>query len=145
MQDFITRVVSSMDVDADTAKSATGALLHAARENLDARDYAKLAEKLDGVDDAIARSPQETEPQAGLKQAAQGLLGRAAEALGAEKSGTLGVGALLGIAGLQPDQMPGFVEMFLEYLREKVGSDVVAGVLGKLPGLLDLKSGDVTA
>lgn len=33
--------------------------------------------------------------------------------------------------------------MFLEHLREKVGSDVVAGLLGKLPGLLDLKSGDV--
>lgn len=143
MQDFISKVVSSLGVDMDTAQAATGTLLHVARENLGASDFAKIAEKLDGVDEAIAHSPQEGAPQEGLAGAAQGLFGRAAEALGAEKSGTLGIGALLGLAGLKPDQIPGFVEMFLEYLRQKVGSDVVAGLLGKLPGLLDLKSGDV--
>lgn len=62
MQDCISKVVSSLGVDADSATSATGALLHAARENLDASDYAKLAEKLDGVDDALARAPQQTRP-----------------------------------------------------------------------------------
>jgi len=142
MEDFLSEVVSRTGVDLDTAKSATGVLLRAARENLDSGDYAKLAGKLDGVDEAIAASPQETEPAEGLKQAAQGLLGRAAEAVGAEKSGAVGVGALLGIAGLKPDQMPGFVNMFLEHLRGKVGSDVVGNMLSKLPGLLDLKSGE---
>ena len=144
MTEFVEKVVSSMDVDADTARSATGALFKAARENLSSDDYATLAENVDNVDGLIAQSPQEQKPEEGIKEAAQGLLGRAAEAVGAEGAGSIGVGTLLGAAGLKPDQMPQFVDMFLEHMREKVGSDVVGNMLSKMSGLLDLKSGDAT-
>jgi hypothetical protein len=144
VNDFVTKVVSGMDVDMDTAQSATGALLKAARENLSSDDYAKLAESVDNVDGLIAQSPQEQKPTEGIEEAAQGVLGRAAEALGAETGGSVGVGTLLGAAGLKPDQMPQFVDMFLEHMREKVGSDVVGNMLSKMSGLLDLKSGDAT-
>ncbi len=144
MNDFVKNVVSTMDVDASTARSATGALLKAARENLSSDDYATLAESVDGVDELIAESPQEKKPEEGIKEAAQGVLGRTAEALGAETGGSLGVGTLLGAAGLAPDQMPRFVEMFLEYTREKAGADVVGNMVSKMSGLLDLKSGDAT-
>ncbi|MFP4249388.1 MAG: DUF2780 domain-containing protein [Armatimonadota bacterium] len=143
MNDFVKDAVSTMNIDADTAQSATGALLKAARENLSADDFAQIAENVDGVDDLIAESPQEKEPQEGIKEAAQGLLGRATEALGGEKGGSVGVGTLLGAAGLKPDQMPRFVDMFIEYMREKVGSDVTGNMLSKMSGLLDLKSGEV--
>ena len=144
MNDFVKKVVSTMDIEADTAQSATGALMKAARENLSSDDYAKLAESVENVDGLIAQSPQETEPEEGVKEAAQGVLGRAAEALGAETGGSLGVGTLLGAAGLTPDQMPRFVDMFIEYMREKAGSDVTGNMLSKMSGLLDLKSGDTT-
>lgn len=132
-----------MNVDEDTAQSATGALLKAARNNLSAEDYAKVAENVENVDGLIAKSPQEQKPDQGVKEAAQGLLGRATEALGGDTGGSLGIGTLLGAAGLKPDQMPEFVDKFLDYLREKVGSDVVGNMLSKMSGLLDLKSGDV--
>ncbi len=144
MNDFVTKVVSTMDVDMSTAQSATGALLKAARENLSSDDYATLAENVDDVDGVIEKSPQETEPEEGIKEAAQGVLGRAAEALGAEGAGSIGIGTLLGAAGLAPDQMPRFVDMFLEHMREKVGSDVTGNMLSEMSGLLDLKSGDAT-
>jgi hypothetical protein len=144
MNEFVKKVVSTMDVEMDTAQSATGALLKAARENLTSDDYATLAENVENVDGLIAKSPQETEPDEGIKEAAQGVVGRAAEALGAETGGSLGVGTLLGAAGLTPDQMPRFVDMFIEYMRENVGSDVVGNMLAKMSGLLDLKSGDTT-
>ncbi|MFO8082338.1 MAG: DUF2780 domain-containing protein [Armatimonadota bacterium] len=144
MNDFVKNAVSTMSIDADTARSATGALLKAARENLSADDYAKIAENVDGVDELIAESPQEKKPEEGIKEAAQGLLGRATEALGAETEGSVGVGALLGAAGLAPEQMPRFVDMFVEYMREKVGSDVTGNMLSKMSGLLDLKSGEAT-
>ncbi|MFW6437452.1 MAG: DUF2780 domain-containing protein [Armatimonadota bacterium] len=143
MNDFVKRIVSSMNVDEDTAQSATGALLKAARNNLSAEDYAKVAENVENVDGLIAKSPQEQKPDQGVKEAAQGLLGRATEALGGDTGGSLGIGTLLGAAGLKPDQMPEFVDKFLDYLREKVGSDVVGNMLSKMSGLLDLKSGDV--
>lgn len=144
MNEFVKKVVSTMDVDLDTAQSATGALLKAARDNLTSDDYATVAENVENVDGLIAKSPQEKKPDEGIKEAAQGVLGRAAEALGAEGAGSLGVGTLLGAAGLAPDQMPRFVDMFLEYMREKVGSDVVGNMLSRMSGLLDLKSGDVS-
>ncbi|MGC9319692.1 MAG: DUF2780 domain-containing protein [Armatimonadota bacterium] len=144
MKDFISKVVSSMDVEPETARSAAGALLRAGRENLSSDDYAKIAQNVEGVDELIAQAPQETEPEGGLKETARGVLGQAAEALGAEKAGSMGIGALLGLAGLKPDQMPGFVQMFLEHLRQKVGSDVVGNMLSKMSGLLDLESGDVS-
>ncbi len=144
MNDFLTQVVSEMDLDMDTAQSGAGALLKAARDNLTAEDYAILAESIDGIDELIAQSPQKTKPQEGIKEAAQGVLGRAAEALEAEKSGSLGMATLLGAAGVAPDHMPRFVEMFLEYVREKAGADVTGNMVAEMSGLLDLKSGDVS-
>lgn len=144
MKDFLTEVVREMDVEMGTAQSAAGALLKAARDNLSHEDYATLSDSIDGADELIAQSPQETKPEEGIKEAAQGVLGRAAEALGAEKSGSLGVGTLLGAAGMAPDQMPRFVEMFLEYVRENAGSDVAGSMVSKMSGLLDLKSGDIS-
>jgi len=143
MNEFVKNIVSSMNVDEDTAKSATGALLKAARENLSSEDYSKLAENVENVDGLIAQSPQEKKPEQGIKEAAQGLLGRATEALGGESGGSIGLGALLAAAGLKPDQMPDFVQKFLDYIQEKVGSDITGNMLSKMSGLLDLKSGDV--
>lgn len=144
MNEFVKKVVSTMGIDAETAQSGAGALLKAARENLGAEDYAKVAQNVEGVDGLIDKSPQEAGAEEGISGVAQGLVGRAVEAVGGEQEGSLGVAALLGAAGLKPDQMPEFVEMFLEYLREKAGSDVVGNMVSKMSGLLDLKGGDLS-
>lgn len=144
MKDFLTQVAGEMDIGMKTAQSGAGALLKAARDNLSYDDYATLSDSIDGVDELIEQSPQETKPEEGIREAAQGVLGRAAETMGAESAGSLGVGTLLGAAGLAPDQMPRFVEMFLEYVREKAGRDVAGNMVSKMSGLLDLKSGDIS-
>lgn len=143
MNEFVQKAVSTLNIDADTAQSAAGALLKAARENLSSEDYAKVAENVEDVDGLIEKSPQESGADEGIAGAAKGLLGRATEALGGEGGGSLGLGALLAASGLKPDQMPQFVDTFIEYVREKVGSDVAGNMLSKMSGLLDLKSGDV--
>ncbi len=144
MNEFVSKVVSSLGVDTDTAESATGALLKVARDRLSGDEYSKVAANVEESDRLIEKAPQEREPASGAKEAAQGLLGRAMDAVGAEKGGSLGVGSLLATAGLKPGQMPQFVEMFVEYLRSKAGADVAGNLLSKVSGLLDLKAGDAS-
>ena len=144
MNDFVQQAVSALGLDVGTAQSAVGALLKGARDNLPSEDYATLAENIDGVDELIDASPQETSGAEGVQGAVKGVLGRVADALGAEKHGSVGAGALLGLAGLTPEQMPRFVEMFLEYVRERAGADVAGNLISKMSGLLDLKSGDAS-
>jgi|LSQX01.2.fsa_nt_gb hypothetical protein len=144
MNDFVKQAVSKLGLDVETAQSGAGALFKAARNNLSSEDYAKLSENVEDVDGLIAKSPQEGGADEGIGGMAKGLLGKATEALGGDKGGSLGIGALLGAAGISTDQMPGFVNMFIDYIRDKVGSDVAGNLLSKMSGLLDLKAGEAT-
>jgi hypothetical protein len=144
MNDFVKQAVSKLDLDVETAQAGAGALFKAARDNLSSEDYAKLSENVENVDGLIARSPQEGGAGEGIGGMAKGLLGRATEAIGGEKGGSLGIGTLLGAAGVSADKMPRFVNMFIDYIRDKVGSDVAGNMLSKMSGLLDLKAGEAT-
>ncbi|HCA46855.1 MAG TPA: hypothetical protein DEP45_05685 [Armatimonadetes bacterium] len=131
MNEFASRAASALGVDTDTAESATGALLKVARDQLSGEEYSKVAANVEESDRLIERAPQERESGAGARQAAQGLLGRAMEAVGAEKGGSVGIGALPGTAGLKPGQTPRFVEMFIECMRGRAGADVAESLLSK--------------
>jgi hypothetical protein len=66
------------------------------------------------------------------------LAGMASEALGGSAGGGLELGAALNGAGLDSDQIGSFVSMIIEFLKDKVGDEVMDQVLGKFPLLKTL-------
>lgn len=131
IQDFIAQAAGQLGEGERSVQNATGGILHMIKEKAGDADFAKIAEKIPGAD-ALASASAEADGGGG-----GGLLG----GLAGMASGALGGGgdliSKLAGSGLDVSKIGSLAGSLVGFLKEKVGGDVMSGILSKVP---DLKS-----
>ena len=125
MDDFIAQAKSQLGLGESQAREATGGIMGMIKDQLGGGDFSELASKIPGAD-AIAGSGG---------GGGGGLLGKVGGLLGGKGDSALGALGALGKAGLEPDQMPGFLSLLTNFIKEKAGGDMLSKIFDKVPDL----------
>ncbi len=140
MQELIQSVMSQMGTSEEGATGVVGGIMGMIKGQVDAGDFAELASKVPGAEDAIAKfeAAEETGGGGGLLGGAGGLLGGAASMVGGAGGGALDLMGILGKAGIDADKAGPLVGMVLSFLKSKAGEGLVRKILGQVPQLASL-------
>lgn len=135
MQEFIDMAMKSLGTDEKTTRGATGGLLNLIQKNADGGDFQELLGKLPGADLLMKEGPS---PGAGLGGAIGGLVGNLAGGNDVAKAiGSLG---FLSESGIDAGKIAQLVPLFLSFVKDKAGQDLLSRLLGKLPELANVGS-----
>jgi hypothetical protein len=151
MQDFINMATKQLGISDGAAKQGTGALLGMVQQQLGSGDFGKLTSMLPGAQQLMGGGGGASGGASGgaggiagalgglmgggkgsggglgaLASAASGLLGKDAGGLGQ----IAGLVSQLGNAGIGADKAGGFIKLFMDYLGNKGGGDLVTKLLG---------------
>ena len=132
MNEFLSLVTDKVGLDADTAKSATGALMGALKEKLPSGDFSELTEKIPDLAGLV--SGGEDSSGGGLLG---GLAGSVSSLMGGDSGATGLLGKLLG-SGLDAGKVGSFVQTFVGFVKEKGGESLLEKLQGGLPDLAKL-------
>ncbi len=140
MNEFIQLATSKLGTHEDIARSATGSLLGFIQGQLGKNDFSQLIEKLPGASDLLEQSSAKARAASGLGGMLGDLAGQVASAVGSDLGAATGLVAQLEESGLELDQAGSFVTLFIDFVRGKLGSGFVDGILQELPELNKLPS-----
>jgi hypothetical protein len=138
IQDFITSAAAKLGIDKSAAGSATGALASLIQKAAGKVDFGKIASAVPGLSDLAAKAGGESGGGEGAGGILGGLAQKAGGLLGGAGGGAAAAAAAVTGAGVAPDKAPGFLSMFVDFLKSKVSPDVLKSVLAKVPGLSGL-------
>lgn len=137
MDELIEKLTSQLGIDASTAKSATGKAMAMVKEQAGDDLFSKISGMVPGLGEAAEEGAAAQEDSGG-----GGLMGAIGGIAGGLLGGTAGDAAKMtqGLAdsGLDPGQMGGFVSTVIEFLKEKLGDDMIEQLLAKVPALKGL-------
>jgi hypothetical protein len=119
MKELVDQLTSSLGISAAQAEGGAAVLFKAARDKLGGEEFGKLLGNLPGLSELIRKAPA---AGGGLG----GMLGGLAGALGGNAGLIATVVGGFGKLGLKPDDAKKFVPVILNFLRDKVGPDVVS-------------------
>lgn len=132
MQDFINEVVSKLGTDEGTAKAATGGILDLIKQNADSADVSEMFSKLDGAEDLLAAAPKADAGGGGLMGSISGAMGALG---GGGGDSALGALSALSKSGLSLDKLGDFASLFMNFIKPKLGADLLGRLASKVPGL----------
>jgi len=136
MDEFLKMVAKQLGIDDAQVRTATGGIMNFVREQIGETDFSEIASKLPGVQRLISES--ENAPDAG-----GGLLGSLTSLAGSllgEKGGSLAtIASIFAKSGISLEKSADFLTMLVDFLRNKLGSDVFETLVAKLPDLLGTK------
>ena len=121
---LISQITSQLGVSEEQASGGAGALFAMAKDKLGG-DFSQIADGIPSLDDLISKAPSSEGGGGGLLGAASGLLGGGKLGNLAELAGTFKS------LGLDGDQIGGFGEIIINFIKDKLG-DQAAGLLGGL-------------
>ena len=137
MDELIKQLTDKLGVDSSIADAATGKAMAMIKEHAGGELFSKISSAIPGASEAADAGAQPAEESGG-----GGLLGSlagiASQAIGGSAGDALGMASSLGDAGLQADQMGGFAETVINFLKEEVGDEIVEQLLEKVPMLKGL-------
>lgn len=140
MDELIQQLTSKLGIDASTANAATGKAMALVKQHAGDDLFAKISGAIPGAGEAAVEAEVETGD--GGASAGGGLLGSltgmASGLLGDKAGDALGMAASLKATGLNTDQFGGFASTLVDFLRDKVGDDVMKQILDKVPMLKGL-------
>lgn len=139
MEELIKLISSRLGIDPATARTVVGKVMALLKSQVGAEEFRKVDEAVPGAHQA---AEQTSEPAAG-----EGLLGKLATSVSALLGGKAGAGAEIAAAlagsGIDADKIRPLLNTIFEFLRGKLGDDVVDQIIAKLPMLKPLlKSAD---
>ena len=134
MDELISQLTSKLGIDASVAQTATNKAMSMVKEHAGEDLFNQIADAVPGASEAAAEQP---EPTAGGGMLGK-LAGMASGALGGSAGSGLELGAALTSTGLKTDQVGGFMQTLVSFLKDKVGDEVMDQVLGKFPMLKQL-------
>ncbi len=136
MDELIEQLTSKLGIDPSVASAATDKAMALVKQHAGDDLFSKISAAIPGATEAAQQGASAEASDAG------GMLGKlagmASSALGGSAGGGLELGAALSSAGLDADKMGGFVAMIIEFLKDKVGDDVMEQVIAKFPMLKTL-------
>ncbi len=134
MDELIQQLTSKLGIDASTANAATGKALAMVKEHAGEDLFSKISGAIPGAGEAA--SSADAAPAAASGGGLMGSLTSMATGLLGNKAGSaLGMAAALKSTGLDSDKFGGFATTLVDFLRDKVGDDVVKQLLDKVPML----------
>ncbi|TWU42530.1 DUF2780 domain-containing protein [Novipirellula artificiosorum] len=136
MDDLIQKLSAQLGIDADTANAATGQAMAMLKNKVGGDLFEKISGAIPGAENAAAAATEKAnESDAGVMGA---LSGMASKVFGSSAGEAMELDATLKSAGLSADQMGGFANTVIEYLKDKLGDDVLNQILAKAPMLKNL-------
>lgn len=134
MEDLIQLISSRLGIDPATARTVVSKIMALLKSNLDPELFRKIEGAVAGADQAAEQTP---EPAAG-----DGLMGKLATSVSALLGGKSGAGAevvaALASSGIDANKIRPLLNTVFEFLRGKLGDDVVDQIIAKLPMLKPL-------
>tara|TARA_A100001391_G_scaffold171466_1_gene132800 strand:+ start:965 stop:1387 length:423 start_codon:yes stop_codon:yes gene_type:complete len=134
MDELIKLISSQLGIDPATANAAVSRVMALLKSQVGSELFGHVAGAISGADQAAQEAP---EPAAG-----DGLLGKLATSVSSMLGGKSGAGVEMATAlastGVDADKIGPMLKMVFDFLREKLGDDVVNQILAKLPMLKPL-------
>ena len=127
MKELIDMLTGALGVNAAQAEGGAAVLFKAARDKLGEGEFSKLLGGVPGLSDLLKKAPASG---GGLG----GLLGGLAGAVGGNAALISTIVGGFGKLGLGTDDAKRFVPVIMDYLRKKVGPDVVSKLEKTLRG-----------
>jgi hypothetical protein len=138
MDELIQQLTDKLGIDPSVANAAVGKAMALVKEHAGDDLFGKISDAIPGASEAAHQGAAAGLPSEGGGGMLGKLAGMASSALGGSAGAGLEMGAALNRAGLDTDQMSGFLSTVIAFLKEKVGDDVVEQVLAKFPMLKSL-------
>ena len=118
MQELIDLLMKRLNVDNQQAQGGAAILFKAAREKLGSAEFTRMLGSVPGLDALMTRAPE--------TKSAGGLLGGLAALAGGNTAIIANIVQGFSKLGLGTEHAQSFVPVILDFLRTKVGPDVVA-------------------
>lgn len=139
MDEFIQMVTKQLGVSDATGKSATGGILKMIQDQLGSDLFAKVQEQLPGVQGLIGAAEKSGAAETGGGGLMGSLTSMAGSLLGGKAKGYADILSALTKSGLSAEKIPQYLSLLVGFLKEKLGSDLFAKVVAKLPELMGQK------
>lgn len=137
MNELINQLTSQLGIDKGTAESALQSATSLLKDNISGELFGKLSSSVPGLSEMVGAGAKEASSGGG-----GGLLGKlastASSMLGDRLGGGLEMGAALAESGLPTDKLQDFIMMFVGFIKEKAGSEMVDQLLSNFPMLANL-------
>jgi hypothetical protein len=128
MKELVDMLTENLGIDGRQAEGGAAVLFNAAREKLGGAEFGKLLGGLPGLADLMHKAP----PAGG--GGLSGMLGGLASAMGGNAALIANIVGGFGKLGLKAEDARKFVPVILDFLRTKVGPDVVSKLETTLRG-----------
>ncbi len=135
MDELIERLTSQLGIDSSVASSATGKAMALVKEHAGDDLFAKISGAIPGLGEAADAGAAPAEGEDGGGGLLGSLAGAASSLLGDSAGDAVELSSSLGAAGLDTGQIAGFASTVIEFLKEKVGEELIDQVLEKVPML----------
>ncbi len=130
MNEFIQLAVSKLGLSEDSASSATGGLLQLIKSQVGGTDADQLLQNFPGSQELLAKASGGASG-GGLG----GLVSSVSSMFGGKLGAVAGLAGTLGSAGLSADKFGPFASLFVDFIKNKAGADLVDRVMEQLPEL----------
>jgi hypothetical protein len=127
MKELIDQLTKTLGISGAQAEGGAGVLFKAAKDKLGAAEFDGLLGSVPGLHDLMKKAP-------GAGGGLGGLLGGLAGAMGGNAGLIATIVGGFGKLGLKPEDARKFVPVILDFLRNKVGPDVVSKLETTLRG-----------
>ena len=127
MKELIDQLTRSLGISAPQAEGGAAVLFKAAKDKLGGEEFSKLLGGVPGLGDLLKKAPA---AGGGLS----GMLGGLAGAMGGNAGLIATVVGGFSKLGLKPDDAKKFLPVIMDFLRSKVGPDVVSRLEKTLRG-----------
>ena len=127
MKELVDLLSKNLRITAPQAEGGAAVLFKAAKDKLGGEEFGKLLGSMPGLSDLMKKAPA---PSGGLS----GLLGGLAGAVGGNAGLIATIVSGFGKLGLNAEDAKKFVPVIMEFLRSKVGPDVVSKLEKTLRG-----------
>lgn len=121
MKELVDLLTKNLNISAPQAEGGAAVLFKAAKEKLGGDEFGKLLGNVPGVSDLMKKAPA-----SGGGGGLGGLLGGLAGAVGGNAGAIATIVSGFGKLGLSTDDAKKFVPVILNFLKTKVGPDVVS-------------------
>ena len=130
MDELIKQLTARIGVDSGTANQAVASVMSLLKKEGGDELFAKIAAAIPGANAAADSTPDPTTMGGGSV-----LFGSVMGMLGGSAGKGVALAAALKTIGIGEDKLPEFASTVVNFVKEKVGPDVVQQVLAKLPML----------
>ncbi|TWU41607.1 hypothetical protein Q31b_30580 [Novipirellula aureliae] len=136
MDELIQKLTTQLGIPAGVANAAIGQAMAMLKEKVGDDLFSKVSGAIPGAENAASAAKDAATSSSGGMMGA--LSGAASKMFGGGAGEAMELGASLKSAGLNSDQMGGFAQTLIDFIKDKLGDEVLEQILAKVPMLKTL-------